>query len=200
MYQPSFLKPLLLAILAVPVFPAAASNIVDNPGFESGDLTGWTSNAPAFGVGVDNNSGDVHSGNFGVYFGTDPSNPTLDSFLSQTLNTSVGEKYTLSFWMSDYQADALGGHFNVNLGGSQLFNLTDVAQQDFTLYSATYTATSASTLLQFDANNVPGWFGLDDVSVTANQVTSVPEPSTWIILLTGMAFLACLPKRRALVW
>jgi len=164
---------------------ATAANIVANPGFESGDFTGWTTNAPAYGIGVDSYPSDVHSGTYGVYFGSNPSDPNTASVMNQQLTTAIGQQYTLSFWLDEYQADDLGGYFKASMGGNALVNLVDVAQQDFTQYTASFIASSTTTAIEFQALNLPGFFGLDDVSVTPATSSSISAPSTLLNLLIG---------------
>jgi hypothetical protein len=188
----TFKFPAALLLLAATLPVSASTNLVNNPGFETGSLSGWTVGGPSYGVGVDQNSSDVQSGSYGAYFGSDPTNPGLDSTLSQTLATTSGTQYTLSFWMSEYQADGLTGFFNVDLGGTQLLNLKDVAQQDFTHYSFNYIATSSNSVLLFDTNNVPGWYGLDNISVTS----AVPEAPSWLFLSLGLLLLSVWSKYR----
>ncbi|MDD5036348.1 MAG: hypothetical protein PHE55_16505 [Methylococcaceae bacterium] len=174
----------LTAMVGLPAI--AAANSVTNPGFELGGFTGWTTSAPAFGIGVDNNSSDVHSGIYGVYFGSNPGNPTTASILNQQIATTVGQQYALTFWLSEYQADDLGGFFTASMGGNLLVNLIDVAQQDFTRYTANFTASSTTTLLEFQALNLPGFFGLDDVSVIPTTSSPVSAPATVLNLLAGL--------------
>lgn len=174
----------LAAMVGLPT--AGAANIVANPGFETGDFSGWTTSAPAFGIGVDTYSSDVHAGTYGVYFGSNPGSPATASVLDQQLATVIGDQYTLTFWLSEYLADDLGGFFKASMGGNVLVNLADVAQQDFTQYTANFTASSTTTLLDFQALNLPGFFGLDDISVTdTTPLSSVPVPSTLLNLLIG---------------
>ena len=180
----------LIALAAmVGVATPAAANIVSNPGFESGDFTGWVTSAPTFGIGVDTYASDVNSGTYGVYFGSNPDTPLIASNLSQQLATVAGDQYTLTFWLSEYQADEVGGFFTASMGGNVLVNLTDVAQQNFTQYTATFTASSATTLLAFQALNLPGFFGLDDISVINTSTTpppSVPAPPALLNVFIGL--------------
>jgi len=175
-----------LALMAAIAFtsPCAASLVV-NGGFETGDFTGWTGGFPDNFVA----SGDsflVHSGAYGVAFGS-----TRLSHLSQTLTTTVGTTYDVSFWL-----DSNGPRNRVKLswGGSSIFNEKNIAPDGWTEYSFTETATSSSTLLSFGLKQVSGYSGLDDISVT--PMSAVPEPSTWAMMLLGFGGICYIANRR----
>ena len=87
--------PKLLITLAVAVafsfaHPAKA-NLITNPGFETGDFTGWTKVGLADVIGT--NSGIApHSGNFQarLFTGT----------LTQSVATTPGASYTINFFLA----------------------------------------------------------------------------------------------------
>lgn len=186
----------VLMMMACLPATASAANVVVNPGFETGNLSGWATSAPLFGIGVDNDPNDVQSGTYGAYFGSDPNHPTTASILSQQLTTTIGQQYTLTFWLSEYQADGLGGYFKARIGGSTLVSLADVLEQGFTLYTANFTAFSTTTSLEFQALNLPGFYGLDDISVTPTAPAPVPTPSGLTNLLAGLLAFGLLLWRR----
>lgn len=185
------LRLLRLAVLvSMALIPAAAANIVTDPGFESG-LTGWTS------------SMDWGSGNFAVHTGSLEaftqcvgaaciSTPT--SFLYQDLATTPSQTYDLTFW---YRFQGPSGTTNINelltlAGGVEVSDLVNqgnnggVYQQVFT----TFVASSATTRLQFDGRNDPSFLILDDVCVdvaggACTQAT--PEPATGCLAAFGVA-------------
>ena len=145
-----------------------ATNLLANPGFETGSFSSWTvGGAPntqtSDNIGVDSFSYDVHSGTYGAFAGNG-----VTTTLSQTIATKAGTMYSVSFYLDVYQADATGGSLTASFGNTQFENLQSPAETDvFNLYTAKLMATSASTTLEFTFNDAPGFFGLDDVSVVA---------------------------------
>jgi hypothetical protein len=193
-------------LLAMSASAHAATNLVTNPGFETGDFTGWTiggaaldgypasvltygSATPyptgAYGEAVPAES--AASGKYGAYFVSDYTDETLTQSL-----TLAGGKYNVGF---SYYAPINGEQ---NSGDSLLVaslgsayttidvgTLTAGKWYDFsttlTLAPGTYTGG-----FQFFADSVPS----NDIVIDNAFVTSaVPEPSTWIMLLAGVAMI-----------
>ncbi len=170
---------------------ANASNLVVNCGFETGTFTGWTlsgNDVPAelnnlYGVeGVDPIDNIApHSGSYQAYSGDLASNALT---LSQTLTTNPEHAYTVSFFLAQ-DTLATGPYPNtltVTFDGVTLYSATDVPVEGYTEYSFSGSAVLGSTMLNITLGNSLGEFLLDDVSVT---IAPLPEPSTWILALTG---------------
>jgi hypothetical protein len=193
------------ALLAVAGIQAHAQNIVQNGGFETGDLTDWTSNhngnfpwevdAAASGHGV------PFDGTFfasTACFGADciTGSPSEQASLSQDLATTIGDSYTLDFWFgtagngNPMELQALFGGAVVE----DLVNVGPLAYTEFTISGLI--ATSTTTTLEFLGRQDPLWNELDDVSVTDETLASAPEPASWLLGFGGMLVLATLVRQK----
>ncbi len=172
----------LIGGMICPAF--ATADLVVNGGFETGDFTGWTQSGNTDYTGV--TTGIANSGDYAAYFGPDGSL----GYLSQTLATTVGTNYELTFFLAgDGQTPS---EFQVTLGGTT-FDELNLPVFAYSAMSLTLTATSSSTLLQFGFRDDNGFFNLDDVSVSA-----VPEPvSLTLSFLGAVVVLASVWLRRA---
>jgi hypothetical protein len=195
-------------ICALGTFPshATTNNLVLNGGFENPTLIDNTwSNFPSIlgwssgnlGIEVRNNvAGTAHGGKNYIELDT-----TGNSFISQDLNTSIGQVYNLSFWYSprvgvpdtsnplSFSVDGKGGKISGN-GFIGNFTFPDNAWLNV-LYD--FTATGTTTKLKFFAEGISDGLGgsLDDVSVTA-----VPEPETYAMIVTGLGVMGFVARRR----
>jgi hypothetical protein len=158
---------------------------VGNGGFETGDFTDWKyvgSTNLSFALAADDvdvagtnalpGASDglfVHSGLSGAYLGQFPS----DGSLSQTVTTTAGQQYLISFWLTCVagQGSTTPNDFTVSWNDSTLFSQTNLDAFGWTNMQFGVPATSTSSTLEFDFNNGPGAFGLDDV-----RVEIVPAP------------------------
>ena len=153
---------------------------VGNGGFETGGLDYWTfvgdsSLTLALAADAADIAGQemlqgqpdtlfVHSGLYGGYLGAWPDNGTL----SQTVPTSVGQPILISFWLTsvpDSDGATTPNSFIPKWNGSALFTGTDLPVFGWTNMQYIVYATDTSGTLEFDFNNTPGAFGLDDVTV-----------------------------------
>ena len=149
-------------------------------------------------VGVDTRNFYVYDGNKSIFLNGDSGGP--DS-LEQTLNTVVGETYTVGFWAN---ADT-SNTFSVTFGGLAVNGApTSILANGFPstswlgnsglfqYYSGTVTATSAISDLVFTATNMGSGPGvtveIDDVSVNGVSANgSVPEPASIALFATVIA-------------
>jgi methionine-rich copper-binding protein CopC len=162
----TFANPLASAFSRVFTIPGASSNLVTNGGFETGDFTGWTRSGDSSFTSVISGTPDgttIHSGTHALQTGPG----TSLGFFAQTLATTAGASYTLSFWLS-HPSTGTGTEWLVRVGGNTLMDVHDAGNFGYTQFTFTFTATSTSTVLQFGFLEPPSYFYLDDVSVTRN--------------------------------
>ncbi|GEM_PF-6451201 len=176
---------------------ALAGNLVINPGFESGNLSGWTSRifvvVPALG-GAGPHSGGFHASSAcaGASCSTD-----LSTALIQQLATT-SEFYTLSFWY-DLGDTANGdpGHdvaeLRVLWGSATVMEVTAAEKPDagYVFFSVSgLKGDPAGTQLKFFGRNDAHLIALDDVCVAPAGDSACggnagpPEPA-WAWVLGG---------------
>ena len=158
------------------------------PGATSSLGDGWyvTQGAIDVATAAGFGGGSPHSGSYFAYL----DDGYTASTLSQTLATTPGQDYTVSFYLADSRPNPVLVEFGSQtlLSGFAPTNGTTLASQ-YALYSYTATATSASTILSFTGQYTRGNGGdgtfLDDVSVTAIVPAATPEPGS-VALLVGL--------------
>jgi len=173
-------------VAAVAVPAQAASNLVTNGGFETGDFTGWTGTGDTSfdGVQCPGPGPLVYEGNCSAFFG--PFGGL--GGISQTLNSlSVGALYLITFALEP--DGGTPSFFSASFGGTNLISLTNPAPGPYRAYSFAAQATAASQTLAFNFRNDPGFLNLDAVRV------SLPEPASIALFGTGLAGLL-LGRRR----
>jgi len=155
---------IILSASALVGLQAYGQNLVQNPGFETGTFADWTIGGIFTGGVV---GGAAHSGSYGaVLFPQFP----LTASLSQNIPVNSGDEYDVSFWL------ASPGEFNsiaASFGGSQLLNITSSSFFFYTEFTYNDVAEGNGDL-SFTFGG-PGWFYLDDVSVTDVTPAGVPD-------------------------
>jgi hypothetical protein len=192
----------LIALCAISI--ASAANVVQNGGFETGDFTNWTAQGW---VVTTANSGEVpFAGSYYAYTGCvgDPcinGTPDQQASISQTLATTAGQTYTLTFeFMTLYgtpnELDVLwNGTSVLDLGPGGTLGVVPA----YTLYTVSnLSATSSSSTLTFLGRQDPAYDALDNVDVELSGTGSTPEPSTWLLMGGALLPLLRAARRRTL--
>jgi hypothetical protein len=203
------------------------SNEISNGSYSGTSVAGWTNSSGAYNmlyVQGDNSANDESgandlalksfpgaSANGGNFVALDADFNT--GSISQTINgLTATDTYTLSFDIATGQQTGFNpSNFNESLtaslgGSSHSFSLTNPADNDWSVVSWNFTATSSSEVLQFLAGgvsvngNLPAFVLLDGISLTDitthTPPASTPEPSSLILLGTGLAGVAGAIRRK----
>lgn len=173
---------ILMALSVCAGTAGQAQNLVANPGFETGDFTGWTITGDTYSVEANSALSQVaHTGIYAASFG---SLSPEENDLSQTLSTQSGQQYLLTFFAQTPEFNIPPGSPNelsVYFDGNLIAGPVTVPDDPgYEQYSYMVTATSNTALLRFTISNDPDYTQLDDISVVA-----VPEPGI-IALLVGL--------------
>lgn len=181
--------------LSLPATAFAATNLVTNGSFETGDFTGWTQfgNGADSGVAFDWIDGTTPvDGDHQAYFGPAGSNGGI----RQSIGTTVGKTYHVSFFLLQ-QAGAGMMDFKAGLGGSPQIAFTDGSSpgKPYSLHEFTVAGTGAPMILEFSFRDDPAFFLLDDVVVTEGGATAIPEPGTWALMILGFMAAGAMLRR-----
>ncbi len=177
-----------LTLIAGPGGKARADLIV-NGGFETGDFTGWS-------LANDDGANSVdafmpQSGGYAAAFGQFQEDGLVS--LTQEVTTVSGQSYSYSFWLTAEAYSGVPDEFRASFGGQTLLDLVDVNPFAYTLYTFAVTATSSSSLVEFDSINDFSYFDLDNVGLAA-----VPEPSSLALFGLGLGCVVGRSVRRLL--
>ena len=134
-------------------------NLVTNGSFETDNFTGWTRGGNTTSAQMYIN-GQAESGSFAAALGSVGSDGTL----SQTLQTTAGQQYTLSFWLANNGSSP--DDFTAKWNGATVLALTSAPAQGYTEYTFTVTANGSTSTLEFDARQDLSHWSLDNISVT----------------------------------
>ena len=164
---------------------ASATDLITNGGFETGNLSGYTSTGAFVSVlGSDANppyAPDKDS--YDAVFGTQ----RIAGTLSQSFSDQAGAPITISFDLADPAGSSSTSFFDASFDETSLLQVTTPAAFGYTHYSFSETGTGSDIIL-FSARNDPNFFELDDLDVE-EAVSDAPEPTTWALLIGGVALI-----------
>lgn len=200
----------LSLVIAAPL--AAHANLLVNGGFEAdtlergswtvlAGLTGWNADASS-GVELRNAAaGFAHGGANFVELDTNPGrfgnsdfDNSTNSAIWQTVSTQAGASYDLSWFYSPRSGVAADSndvlvYWNGTLLTGNSGSGVGLAEHRWTEFSFTVIGTGSDTLRFAAGGNADRLGGsLDSVSLTS----AVPEASSWLMMLGGLAALASL--------
>ena len=178
----------------------AQAALVTNGGFETGNFTGWTY-VPApdspyilFWTAASGQQVAPHGGTYALGFGAIGS---TEDAIYQSLATTPGDGYTLTFWLKNEFGNLGPNSFRAFIDSTLLLENVVALGSDYVEFTFDFFATSTQTTLKFSGRNYSSWTMLDDVSVEANgRHTQVPEPGTLALLGFGLAGLAFARRRK----
>ena len=191
---------------------ASAANVLTNPGFETGDFTGWTVGGNSYSNGVDTNGTSIpgadytsyvitRSGNYAGYAVVDNDSPIHRITLTQTVSAPPHQDIQVGFWMgckSDNNSFGVGiGDDNlqifvdgVGLLSPDLFFFSSCNAGEYREISSSLN-TGANTIIQVTyaitgSGTSSAGFSFDDFYVNTPEAptpTAVPTMTEWGMII-----------------
>jgi hypothetical protein len=119
--------------------------------------------------------------------------------VTQTIATTPGDNYVLSFYLGSYTARWGGPPVSIlataGTAAQTCTNPTSTTQSTWTLCTVPFTALSPMTAITLTGSAGFNYIGLDNVSV-APAAAPVPEPSSMLLLGLGAAGMLTRARRR----
>ena len=144
-----------------------------NGGFETGTFTNWTSSGTFGSQSISTAANYRHSGAYGAQLTASGSL----RYLSQTLSTTPGAVYSISFWLHN-PVSKTNNEFQVSWNGNALLDLTNLPVTAWTNIQLMVTAmASAPRFCNSATENDTAYFGLDDIAVSSAQPLGIASIS-----------------------
>ena len=185
------------AAASIVAFPSYA-NIVQDGDFEDG--TGWTFiNSSRVGTSAIQPQSESFAASTPCDGAACLEFAPGGSYFFQTLATTPGQTYDLSFYVVNNFLDTIPGgeQFRVRFGGQDL-GVVDFSGTNWTQF--TYSglqAAGATTFLAFNGRNDFSQGGMFFDNIVVQASTAVPEPSTWALLIAGFGTISGMMRRRS---
>lgn len=136
----------------------------------------------------------VHSGDQAVLLNGDN---VADTSISQTLNTTIGQEYLVSFWMSHELYDSDSSYLWVDVGSGTERQFASTAPE-YRENQFTFIAIGGETTLTFSQRIADGGGRDDSILLDDVSVRAVPEPTTITAWLTVAVLGGLLIRRQYL--
>jgi hypothetical protein len=173
---------------------ATVVNLLTNGSFETGDFSGWTLSGNSGFLGVTTSFGGVspEDGQYLAFSGGVGS----DNVLSQTFTDVAGTTYTVTGWVYGFGGSPSDVGLNITDSSSNLsaaIYISPYPASGWTEYKLVFVGSGLDTLTILSRND-PSYQLLDNFQILT---TSIPEASTWAMMLLGMAGLGFAGYRKA---
>lgn len=181
-----YLMILFALSLSVTSVQAVGVDLVTNGGFETGDFTGWTQSGDTSSTSVvDGDPFGAHSGT--RYLLAGPASGV--GWIGQLVPTPYTGPYELTFWLA---SDGGAPSTLVVEWGWTLTTFESLPASGYTMFQLPlYPAVVSPSPLSFGFYSPNGYFGIDDISVTA-----VPLPCAAALLGSGLIGLAVARRKK----
>jgi hypothetical protein len=180
--------PSLTLLLCCCAGPALAANVLVNPGFESGLLAPWVNdNDFCGGCTWSVDSADAHTGTYSAVVDG-------NRLIQQTgAPIPVSDITAVSFWAR--HPDAL-----VGADMAVYFEYSDASNEEVHVFTADTAWTFFDVFAELDVGKSLTGFGVygnsgDIARLDDALVDVIPEPASWLLLLTGTAWAAAGRRR-----